>query len=105
MKQIERGMVDYGERRSGRTTRIIDQCVQDFFKDGFAYCLDHYPSEDMNKYVQERVFKRLLFEHRNLENEGVGKLCYRGEYLVVLKGFEEKAKDWLLKNVLHERGY
>ena len=98
-------MIDYGERRSGRTTRIIDQCVQNFFKDGFVYCLDHCLSKDMNKYVQERVFKRLLFEHRNLGNEGVGKLCYRGEYLVVIKGSEEKAKDWLLKNVLHERGY
>ena len=55
--------LDIGDRRSGRTTRIIDQCVQEFFADGFTVCRDHYPSKHMHEYVYRRVWKRLYDEH------------------------------------------
>lgn len=54
---------DIGIRRSGRTTRIVDQLVGEFLSNGIADCFDHYPSEDMYKYVTEKVYYRLKFEH------------------------------------------
>lgn len=51
------------DRRTGRTTRIIDQCVQEFFTQGYTICLDHHPSDRMSEYVLNRVVHRLSSEH------------------------------------------
>jgi hypothetical protein len=64
---------DLGPRRSGRTTRIVDQAIQELFKNGYVFCRDHYPSKQMTEYVFKKVLKRLDFEHGQLP---ICKKCY-----------------------------
>jgi hypothetical protein len=69
-KNISRTVEDYqdpGPRRSGRTTRLADTCVQEFFKNGFTVCRDHYPGYRMNDYLWNIVMKRLTLEHPRIE--------------------------------------
>lgn len=54
---------DNGKRRSGRTTKIVDQLISDFFTEGIANCYDHYPTNDMYEYVMHKVLGRLEYEH------------------------------------------
>jgi len=54
------------ERRSGRSTRIVDKLVQDFFSDGKAIGFDHYDGEPVMKLAKDnirRVVNRLAAEH------------------------------------------
>lgn len=53
-------------RRTGRTTRLIDKAIQDFFTKGKAVLVDHHSSHDSNMYLLRRFLKRLVDEH-NLE--------------------------------------
>ena len=57
--------IDNGLRRSGRTTRLADQLVQDFFNTGVAWCIDHHSgnSKEMNVRLHRIVFDRLHHEH------------------------------------------
>jgi hypothetical protein len=50
-------------RRSGRTTRIIDKCVQDFFDYNKCEVKDHYLTRESNLRVLRIVLERLRNEH------------------------------------------
>jgi hypothetical protein len=55
-------------RRSGRTTRIADNCVQVFFEFGQVTPVDHYAhTQDdvirMNKHLVRIISRRLELEH------------------------------------------
>lgn len=57
-------------RRTGRTTRLVDQLVQDFFTTGRAVVLDHWwhGKQDMGEvqskeYILNVFLRRLKFEH------------------------------------------
>lgn len=59
---------DTGQRRSGRTSRIVDFLVQEFFINGVAKCFDHYNPHGDNsdrraRGVQNIVLNRLLTEY------------------------------------------
>ena len=58
--------IDNGLRRSGRTTRLADQLVQEFFNTGVAWCIDHYSGnhKEMNVRLHRIVFDRLVNEHQ-----------------------------------------
>jgi hypothetical protein len=58
---------DDGPRRSGRTTREIDKAIQHLFTTGSVMAHDHYPSDQMRKYVFSRILKRLESEHPNVK--------------------------------------
>ena len=54
-------------RRSGRTTRIIDDAIQDLFHTGECHVWDHYKDgkdAQRNKEVFMLVLRRLQNEHK-----------------------------------------
>lgn len=55
-------------RRSGRTTRIIDQAIQDLFNNGSTLVLDHHRTEKMDERTFKIFLKRLHNEHQIVEN-------------------------------------
>jgi hypothetical protein len=59
-----RTFTDYGPRRSGRTTRLTDEAVQEFFKNGWCFVSDHVPTAIASKMLCNRVCRRLSQEHR-----------------------------------------
>jgi hypothetical protein len=62
-EQVTRILTGEERRRSGRTTRIIDDLVNDFFTLGVAICRDHHDSEAMHNYVTTMVLRRINAEH------------------------------------------
>lgn len=52
-------------RRSGRTTRLVDKAIQDLFTTGMARIVDHYPSHLADKQLLYLVMRRLELEHYN----------------------------------------
>ena len=52
----------FGIRRSGRTTKIVNGLIEDFFTTGIADCYDHHPTNEMHEYVMKAVLKRLGYE-------------------------------------------
>lgn len=57
------GIVFEKHRRTGRTTRLVDNCVQDFFDNGFCFTKDHWGTKDSNRRLMEIVLRRLYLEH------------------------------------------
>lgn len=57
-------LYDSGPRRSGRSTRLIDNAIQELFTTGECVLVDHYNTKDMSKYLSNRVIIRLVHEHR-----------------------------------------
>lgn len=51
------------QRATGRTTRLIDQAVQDLFTHKGVAVIDHHPSEGAQKNFQNKLMKRLEIEH------------------------------------------
>lgn len=52
-------------RRSGRTTRIIDNMVQQFFENGYVHVFDHHSiSNDNLSRIQKIFLDRLKREHQ-----------------------------------------
>lgn len=84
---------DFGPRRSGRTTRIVDKCIQDFFDKGFVICFDHHPTNEMHQYVQKLVYERLMREHFRYSKGVVCAFRYNNRYIVALKEYVGEAKD------------
>ena len=73
-----------GFRRTGRTTRIVDSLVQEFFENGFCELRDHmdyYPNtKQLVDNVGKRVHDRLMFEHHidtTIDDKTRGKLILR----------------------------
>lgn len=52
-----------GGIRSGRTTRIVDKLIQDFFNNGACYIYDHHGTRDAAMNVQKLFLGRLKWEH------------------------------------------
>lgn len=52
------------KRRSGRTTRIVDQAIQELFMKGSAILVDNIDSEVQSRMVARRVENRLKSEHK-----------------------------------------
>jgi hypothetical protein len=90
-------------RRSGRTIRIVDKLVQDYFKKGKIVAKDHphngHESSMRNREVWKKVVGRLLVEHNiDLRNskpsvDKNGALVYEKPKIDVKKfvdGFYEK---------------
>lgn len=62
-------------RRTGRTTRIVDDCIQKIFESGSTRCVDHFNGEfktiddarlltGLSKMIADRVSTRLQLEHK-----------------------------------------
>lgn len=52
-----------GGRRTGRTTRIVDKLIQDFFNNGACCFYDHHGTRDAAMNVHWTVLNRLKYEH------------------------------------------
>lgn len=50
-------------RSTGRTTRIIDNCVQEFFKNGYTVVIDHHGVRESNENTMLKVVRRIKLEH------------------------------------------
>jgi len=50
-------------RRSGNTTRIIDEAVQELFENGKVRILDHNDTRMSHRYILDKFIKRLDSEH------------------------------------------
>lgn len=82
------------DRRSGRTTRIVDESIQRLFEFGEVNILDHHMSRDMNIRMAEIICTRLEQEHKVLpmprknEDIQIGRLYWqfsRNKYPLVVK--------------------
>jgi len=50
-------------RRSGRTTRLIDEAVQALFNNGSVVVYDHHPTKRADERLFEMLLERLSREH------------------------------------------
>lgn len=50
-------------RRKGHTTRRIDNCIQELYKNGFVVVTDHHDTDDARKDAFRILCKRLSIEH------------------------------------------
>lgn len=60
------------KRKSGRSTRLVDQYIQLLFevdKGTNVKVRDHYPSNDAHRQLLDRIIKRLKNEHPDLQFE------------------------------------
>ena len=73
------------ERKLGKTTRIVDWCIQEFFKNGETYVYEMTDSwencENLTEHVSSVFLKRMDSEHRGtkykhrlINKDGI--LCY-----------------------------
>lgn len=53
-------------RRTGRTTRWVDQSVQELFKDGETILSDHYGTIEANEHMATIFRDRMEREHRGV---------------------------------------
>lgn len=56
-------MSEEEKRRTGRTTRIVDQCIQELFTEGVTKVVDHTNNHVSNSRLWKRLLHRLSFEH------------------------------------------
>ena len=54
-----------GERRSGNTTRIIDEAIQALFNHGAVIVKDHFDTGKNNKALIHKIVRRITMEHPN----------------------------------------
>jgi hypothetical protein len=57
-------------RRTGRSTRRIDEAIQDLFTTGECAVRDHYHTREASHYLMDRVLQRLFNEHNLTANNG-----------------------------------
>lgn len=57
-------------RRTGRSTRRIDEAIQDLFTTGECRAWDHHPTREASQFLMERVLQRLSIEHDLTVNNG-----------------------------------
>lgn len=89
-------------RASGRTIRIIDQCIQDLFIKGYCLCIDHHETIDACRFLFEGVLRRLNVEHRELLK---GLVIDKNNMIIYFKGVVitkeiNKMKDYL-RSICH----
>lgn len=54
-------------RGTGRTTRLVDQAIQDLFTKGVVLVKDHFDDRQADRYLTERIKKRLDYEHPHVK--------------------------------------
>jgi len=57
-----------GNRRTGRTTRLADDMIQELFKEGEVCVKDHCDNNRYHDWLTERILNRLKFEHNIATN-------------------------------------
>lgn len=68
-----------GGRRTGRTTRIVDALIQDFFTTGRCLVKDHYWTSQADRLVLKKTLRRLSVEHELNESDlkiAIGRKIY-----------------------------
>ena len=55
-------------RATGRSTRRVDDYIQKLFEQGKIKINDHFDTRIAHDYLFDRVMRRLIFEHPNLED-------------------------------------
>ena len=55
---------DINIRRTGRTTRLVNEYIERLFKEHTIIVRDHYPTQLASKYMANMLKKRMEFEHR-----------------------------------------
>lgn len=55
------------ERRSGRTTRIVDAAIQELFEKGFVHVKDHHGDKHTDRLALALVKDRLFREHEHVK--------------------------------------
>lgn len=76
-------------RRSGRSTRIIDKCVQKLFTEGEVVVIDHFPAPMGHRHLFDRFLKRLENEHfRGVKSMEYNLLIDRKNFVVRIKNFK-----------------
>ena len=68
------------KRRTGNSTRIVDNLIQDYFKKGIAAAYDHYPTRNAQKLVFNTTLNRLKLEHNILDKD----ICVNRDDLTLL---------------------
>ena len=58
-------------RRSGQTTKLIDEAVQELFKNGETTFNDHHQSGDAHRDGLRALMKRLYREHHLCTDNGI----------------------------------
>lgn len=54
-------------RTTGRSTRRVDDYIQKLFEQGEIIVNDHYDNRKAHNILFDKVMRRLIFEHPNLE--------------------------------------
>lgn len=57
------GKTELDLRRTGRTTRLVDKYVQDYFTSTHVVIRDHVPNTGCHEDLAELVTDRLIVEH------------------------------------------
>lgn len=52
-------------RRTGKTTRIVDRCIQELFTNGLTYVYDEDRGVETTHRVMDIFKRRLILEHPN----------------------------------------
>ena len=54
---------EVGLRRTGKSTRLIDEYIQVLFNDGVIEVRDHYLSREADNFLTSKIMRRLQSEH------------------------------------------
>jgi hypothetical protein len=74
-----------GLRQSGRTTRIVDDLVQELFSTGQTIVIDHFGSGNADRIALDILKKRLFYEHGLLQDVHYRTTYLRGNFLIKLR--------------------
>lgn len=58
---------ELSERATGRSTRLVDEYIQELFNDGQIIVEDHYGTLESNRFLFDRITTRLSQEHRGVK--------------------------------------
>lgn len=57
--------LDKPYRRTGRSTRMVDKSIQEFFENGFSVVYDHHPTKEASDFTFRIFMDRLVREHQS----------------------------------------
>lgn len=72
-------------RRTGRTTRMADACIQELFKQGYTVIRDHHGTRESHRMLFSIIEKRLKIEHHTFD---VDRLIYRKDVCAIALNIE-----------------
>lgn len=67
IQELMHGIIEFQSRASGRTTRIVDQVIQQLYRNPgeWVALYDHYYNGRSEKHIYNMVMRRMEFEHPN----------------------------------------